>query len=242
MRISFSRYSLLLLLGFVALVLNSCNLPAAADPPPQVTPDTTDPSTLIVMMTINDDENATDGKVGISLQIATNEIKDANYIAFTKGEEVFCNRVRLTFNALAYTARVSAVNGRFTCDYVRNGTAYSISEPERPLLKPVLAHNTFVLSYTPESRGLSYCPMRVDLADPTPTNISYTFTEGASGRYTVNPSTLSGVGSLFLTRTCSHTLTGHATSSDTVDKHAATPFGSVTITYISIWRLFVTWI
>src|SRR5258707_15171596 len=158
MRTSFSRYSFLLLLGFVALVLSSCaGLAAAADPPPQVTPDTTDPSTLIVMMTINDDENATDGKVGISLQFATNEIKDANYIGFTKGEEVFCNGARLVFNAPAYTARVSAVNGHFTCDYVRNGKAYSISERARPLLNPHLDHNKLLLHYNPDSRSLGYC-------------------------------------------------------------------------------------
>jgi len=245
MRTSFSRYSFLLLLGFVALVLSSCAGLAAADPPQvgtKVTPDTTDPSTLILTLAIDDDENATDGKVGISLKFATNEIKDLNHIEFTKGEEVFCNGVKLTFKDPVYTARVSAENGKFTCDYIRQGQSYSISEPARPLLKPVLAHNTFVLSYTPEYKGLSHCPMRVDTSDANTTNAPDNFTEGPSGSHQVNQGSLSGVGSLILTRTCYHPLTGHATSSDTVDKHAATPFGSVMITYTSKSRLFVTWI
>jgi hypothetical protein len=244
MRTSFSRYSLLLLLGFIASVLSSCaGLAAAADPPPQVTPDTTDPSTLVVMMTIYDDENATDGKVGISLQFATNEIKDPNYIAFTKGEEVFCNGVRLTLNAPAYTARVSAENGKFTCDYIRQGRAYSISERARPSLEPALSHdNKFVLSYTHESRGLSYCPMQVDTSDANSANPHDKFTEGPSGSHQVNHGSLSGVGSLILTRTCPSELKGHEVSPDRGASPAATPFGDVKITYTSVWRLYVTWI
>jgi hypothetical protein len=194
------------------------------------------------MMTINDEENATDGKIGISLQFATNEIKDTNYIAFTKGEEVFCNGVRLTLNAPAYTARVAAENGKFTCDYVRQGKSYSISEPARSLLKPILAHNTFVLSYTPESRGLSDCQMQVDTSDANSANAPDKFPEGPSGSHQVNQGSLSGVGSLILTRTCPSELKGHATSSDTIDSHAVTPFGDVMIKYVSVWRLYVTWI
>jgi hypothetical protein len=243
MRTSFSRYSFLLLLGFVALVLSSCNLPAAADPPPpQVTPDTTDPSTLNVMMTINDDENATDGKVGISLQFATNEIKDSNYIAFSNGEQVLCNGKTMPFNAPVYTARVAAENGKFTCDYVRQGRAYSISVTERQLLKPHLDHNTLLLHYDADSRQLGYCPMRVDTSDANTTNAPDNFTEGPSGSHQVNQGTLSGVGSLILTRTCPSELKGHEASPDKLASYAATPFNDVKITYTFVWRLYVTWI
>ncbi len=243
MRTSFSRYSFLLLLGFVALVLSSCaGLAAAADPPPKVTPDTTDPSTLKVMMTIIDEENATDGKVGISLQFATNEITNVNYIQLMTGEEVFCNGVKLTFKDPVYTARVSAENGKFTCDYIRQGRAYSISERARPSLEPALSHdNKFVLSYTPESSGLSHCQMQVDTSDANSANAPDKFTEGPSGSHQVNQGSLSGVGSLILTRTCGTHPKGIQTSSDTVDPHAATPFDRVDITYKSTYRLYETW-
>src|SRR5258706_4317701 len=190
MRTSFSRYSFLLLLGFVALVLSSCDLAAAADPPPKVPPDSTKPSTLRVTVTIDDEQNATDGKVGITMQFATDEIKDANYIEFTKGEEVLCNGARLAFNAPAYTARVSAVNGHFTCDYVRNGKAYSISERARPLLNPHLDHNKLLLHYNPDSRSLGYCQMQVDTSDANSANASDKFTEGPSGSRQVNQGSL----------------------------------------------------
>ncbi len=243
MRTSFSRYSFLLLLGFVALVLSSCaGLAAAADPPPKVTPDTTDPSTLKVMMTIIDEENATDGKVGISLQFATNEITNVNYIQLMTGEEVFCNGVKLTFKDPVYTARVSAENGKFTCDYIRQGKSYSISETARPLLNPRLDHNSLLLHYDADSRQLGYCPMRVNTSDANTTNAPDNFTEGPSGSLQVNQGTLTGVGSLILTRICSSELTGHEASPDRGASHAATTFGDVKITYTSVWRLYVTWI
>lgn len=248
MRTSFYRNFPLLLLGFVALVLSSCASVLAADPPPppQVTPDTTDASTLKVTVTINDDQNATDGKVAISLQFATNEIRDPNFIEFTNGEEVSCNGVRLNFNSPNYTTRIGAQNERFTCVYVRQGRTYSISEMERPLLKPYLDHNTdhnpLLLHYKADSRRLGYCQMQVDTSDAHSANASDKFTEGSSGSRQVNQGSLSGVGSLILTRTCSPPITGHATPSDTVDKNAATPFGMVAITYTSIARIFVTWI
>jgi hypothetical protein len=245
MRTSFSRYSFLLLLGFVALVLNSCAGLAAADPPQvgtKVTPDTTDPSTLILTLAIDDDENATDGKVGITMVISTDEISERNHIQFLHGEKVFCNGVQLIFNDPNYSARLLRPDQLFRCEYVRNGRAYSISEPARPPLKPVLSHDSkFVLSYTPESRGLSHCQMQVDTSDANSANAPDKFTEGPSGSHQVNQGSLSGVGSLILTRTCGTHPKGIQTSSDTVDPHAATPFDRVDITYKSTYRLYETW-
>lgn len=249
MRTSFSRYYLLLLFGFVVLVLSSCAGLAAADPPAvgtKVTPDTTDPSTLKVMMTIDDDENATDGKVGITMLFATNEISELNHIQFLHGEKVFCNGVQLIFNDPNYSARLFRPDKSFTCEYLRNGRSYLIiALPARSMLSPYLPPNAqnpnFDIHYNPD-RTLPLCGMQVDLNDNNRISpISHMFTESRSGIYRTPITSLSGVGSLILTRTCETHLKGIQTPSDTVDPRAATPFDKVDITYTSTYRLYETW-
>ena len=199
-------------------------------------------------MTIDDDENATDGKVGISLQFATNEINNANFIAFTKGEEVFCNGVQLIFNDPNYSARVLMPDQFFRCEYVRNGRSYLIIALNvRSILSPHLSPNAdlqnpnFDIHYNPD-RTLPLCGMQVDLSDNNRISpISHTFTESRSGVYPTQITSLSGVGSLKLIRTCGTHLKGIQTSSDTVNPRAATPFDKVDIMYISTYRLFETW-
>src|SRR5437588_12929516 len=105
MQTSISRIFPLLLLGLAALFLVTYVATRAADPPMQVTPDTTDPSTLKVAVTIDDDQNATDGKVGITMQFATDEISTpTNFIQLIPGESVSCNDTPLAFNSPNYTA------------------------------------------------------------------------------------------------------------------------------------------
>jgi hypothetical protein len=244
MRTPFSRYSFLLLLGLVALVLSSCaGLAVAADPPPKVTPDTTNPSTLRVTVTIDDDENATDGKVGITMQFATDEIKDANYIEFAKGEKVLCNSVQLAFNDPNYTARVSKANQKnFRCEYKWNGGSYPIIFPVRKSLSPHLEinakNNNFVIDHTPEYDNS--CSITVDLIDSSST-ISTNVTNQVSDKFTVAVNSLSGVGSLIMTRTCLTNLKGIHIPSDAGNTPAVTPFAIVSITYKSISRLYETW-
>ncbi|HEX6479599.1 MAG TPA: hypothetical protein VF043_12200 [Ktedonobacteraceae bacterium] len=251
MRTSISRYFPLLLLGFVVLVLSSCASALAADPPPQVTPDTTDPSTLKVMVSISDDQNATDGKVGFTMQFATDEISDANFIEFIHGESVSCNDTPLTFNSPNYTARVTrpASDGYFTCYYVRNGKSYrfvhlKVRSVFNAYLQTnmVLSNSNFNIHYKSDKPDpeLPLCQMNVTLSDSS-TTTNTAFKESRSGAFQASITSLSGVGSLILTRTCFTPLKGIQTASDTIDPHAAIPLDSVDITYISTYRLYETW-
>jgi hypothetical protein len=247
MRTTFSRYFLLLLLGLVALVLSSCASVFAADPPPQVTPDTTDPSTLKVAITIDDEQNATDRKVGFTMQFATDEINNTNFIQFTNGETLTCNDTTLTFNSPNYTARVTrpASNGYFNCYYYykRNGKSYQFVHLNvRSLLNTPLLYipqNPFDIYYTPDTT-LPLCPMKVTLSDSS-TTISNDFTESRSGVFRTSITTLSGVGSLILKRICQAHPKGIQTASDTVDPHAAIPLDRVDIMYTSTYGLYETW-
>ena len=250
MQTFFSRFFPLLLLGLAALFLASYAATHAADPSPiKVTPDTTDPSTLKVTVTINDDQNATDWRVGITMQFATDEISDPkNYIQFIHGEEVFCNGVQLMFNDPNYTARVTrpGAGGFFTCIYMRNGHSYQFMRlPARTDLNPPLLMNTdlnnpnFDIHYNAD-KTLAPCGMHVDLSDNHST-ISKDFTESRSGVYTTSITGLSGVGSLTLKRMCQAHPRGIQTASDTVDPHAAIPLDRVDITYTSTYMLCETW-
>jgi hypothetical protein len=254
MRTLISRYFPLILLGLAALFLARYAATQAADPPLKVTPDTTDPSTLTVAVTIDDDQNATDGKVGITMQFATDEILDPkNYIQFMHGEEVSCNGVQLMFNDPNYTARVTRPDPGefFTCVYTRNGQPYQLMHlPARtnlilPLLKPPLLldmklQNSNFDIYYHADMTLPLCQMNVTLSDSSTSN-SIRFTESRSGVFPTSITTFSGVGSLILTRMCPAHSRGIQTESDTVDPHAAIPLDSVDITYKSTYRLYETW-
>jgi hypothetical protein len=252
MQTSFFRYYSLLLLGFVALVLSSCAGLAAANSPQvgtKVTPDTTDPSTLILTLAIDDDENATDGKVGITMVISTDEITQQNYIQLTSREKVLCNGVQLIFNDPVYTARVFAINNSFICEYVRNGETYAIGIPERKHLSPSLEHNSnlqnpqFIIDYTPDANTpdtRSSCKVTAQFSDSSQT-ISNSVNDLTKHSFTVTINSLSGVGSLIVMRTCIYNFKGTVTQSDTVEKNAAIPFGAVNITYTSTSRLYETW-
>lgn len=249
MRTSFYRNFPLLLLGFVALVLSSCASVLAADPPPppQVTPDTTDASTLKVTVTIADDQNATDGKVGFTMQFATDEINDANFIEFIHGESVSCNDTPLIFNSPNYTARVTrpGTGGYFSCYYVRNGRSYRFVHLKvRSVLnaslqtKMDLSNADFNIHYTPDAGG--DCNVTAQVSDSSQ-KFSNPVNDLKKHSFSVTINSLSGVGSLIMTRTCTYKFKGIFTQSDTVDKHAAIPFDAVNITYTSTYRLYETW-
>jgi hypothetical protein len=85
------RYITLLFLGLVPILLYARST-GASDPP--VTPDTTVPSTLQVKVTINEDQDATDGMYGMSvitLGFNTNETIPPSQVIFINGESVSCN-------------------------------------------------------------------------------------------------------------------------------------------------------
>ena len=240
-----SRFFPLLLLGIAALVVGSFARALAVNPATKVIPDTTDPSTLKVTVAIDDDQNATDEKVGFTMQFATNEIAGANFIEFTHGESVSCNNTPLTFNSPNYTARVPrpGAGGFFNCIYTRNGQPYPFMHlPVRSNLMPPplsIQNPNFDITYIPDA-ALPLCPMNATLSDSS-MKISDDFMESRSGRFPTSTTALSGVGSLILTRTCMTNERGIQTASDTVDSHAANPLDSVDITYTSTYRLYETW-
>ena len=169
------------------------------------------------------------------------------------GEEVSCNGVQLMFNDPNYTARVTRPDPGefFTCVYTRNGQPYQLMHlPARtnlilPLLKPPLLLNMKLQNsnfdiYYHADMTLPPCQMNATLSDGS-TTTSKGFTESRSGVYTTLITSLSGVGSLILMRTCFTPLKGIQTASDTVDPHAAIPLDRVDIMYTSTYRLYETW-
>jgi hypothetical protein len=97
MRSTRFRYSILIFVGLTALALNACAPLAGADP---VVPDTYVPPTLQVIVTINEEQEASDGKYGsstVTLQFITNEIAGNNFVTFdSNGQEyVKCNGIYL---------------------------------------------------------------------------------------------------------------------------------------------------
>src|SRR5260370_23201277 len=104
MRSPISWFSFLVLFVLVGLVASSCVIAdppvsattASQDPPAagiQVSPDTTDPPTLDVTVTISEGQNDSDGLTAITVQFSTNEIRNPNFVHFEHGDKVKCNNV-----------------------------------------------------------------------------------------------------------------------------------------------------
>src|SRR2546430_4636970 len=114
-----SAYALLLVLGLLSFIVSSCDLPSSSSSSTaiQVSPTKTSPDTLNVKMTIDEDQNASDGKSKVTLQFSSGEIKNPNYVKFTEKEKVTCNGAPLAFVDPAYTARVGIIGHTYTCQY-----------------------------------------------------------------------------------------------------------------------------
>src|SRR5439155_18938929 len=139
-----------LLLVLVPIVLNAC-ASESSDPP--VTPDTTIPSTLQVIASIAEDQDASDGAHGksvITLGFSTNETIPPSQVIFINGESVSCknnnqnNSITLG-NFASYWFRVAIpYNSSYICDYhyLLNGkkasaTIFNVHAAQYPL-SPVL--------------------------------------------------------------------------------------------------------
>ncbi len=245
MRSSISRFSFLLLLVLVGLIASSC----VAIPPPvsantstqgdptiiQALPDTTDPPTLDASVTINEEQNDSDGLTPITIQFSTNEIRNPNYVKFVKGEKVACNGMPLEFGDTAYSARVPAVDNAYTCTYRRGNKVFPIiSVRERTKLSPEFVQDTsgdkFIVHYSPDKNPYR-CPVQVEASDSTQAIFGPSVLENGNGVYTgPDRSALTGDGTLVMTRVCRFKLTG-----------AATAFEKVTATYTSTTTSEVVW-
>jgi hypothetical protein len=233
---------LLVLLG----MLSACTaIPGVADPsadPPAsigVTPIDTSPGTLIVTVTINEDQDATDRTSNITLQFSTRLIEEANYVLFDNGNEVVvCNGVPEPLgSAQLYTFHIP--NQRYTCMYSGNIQDHLPLDPvpmfdfaPRSRLSPKLPSVTssgFSIRYRPDSDVM--CTIIATAKDSTgdpdvvgngePSNKGV-YNGPAAG-------SLQGNGEILLTRTCP------------VKPPENSPFHLLSITYISTASVEVTW-
>lgn len=237
MQLTRFRYSILLFLGLVPIILNACSF-GSSDPP--VTPDTTYPSTLKVTVNIDEDQDASDGKSKITLAFSTNEILEDNNVIFTHGESFECNNVTIPLtNAVSYWIRIR-IPSMYTCKYIWHGQSFPlIAVHNRSRLSPVLhvpVANPFSVSFHPDTIQLN-CPIQVVASDAAnnitgPTILSDRNTYIATG---TDVSTLNGAGNIMMTRTCNW----HLSDGNTGDNHA--DFDTVNITYKSTASYEVTW-
>ena len=233
---------LLVLLG----MMSACTtIPGVADPsadPPAsigVTPIDTSPGSLIVTVTINEDQDATDGMSNITLQFSTSLIEEDNYVLFDNSNEaVVCNGVKETLgSAQSYTFHIPSQP--YTCEYSGNTQdhiplAYvnMFDFPLRSTLSPKLPSVTssgFSIRYQPDSDAT--CTITATAKDSAGDPDVVGNGEPSNKDISNGPATgsLQGNGEILLTRTCP------------VQPPENSPFSSLSITYISTASVEVTW-
>lgn len=231
-----------LLLSSVLILFASCDVPpslASSDPPPDplaVTPVDTAAYTLIVNISIDEDQDATDHMSTISFQFRTDVIEEDNYVIFDDQEHVFCNGELLTLtNQQTYTLKVPRKDD-YKCVYFGDTKGIGplpgvpmIDIPARSLLaphQPLVDKDGYKIKYNADTTNLA-CPITADARDAANTITGHTATSDV-GLY-VGPSTktLNGEGSILLRRTCSW------------QSHA--PFDTIKGTYQSTASVEVTW-
>jgi hypothetical protein len=252
------RYSILIFLGLVAIILYACSS-GASDPP--VTPDTTIPSTLHVTVTIVEDQDASDGANGMSvitLGFSTNEIAETNTVIFTHGEWISCNGSRMTLgNATSYWFRVAIpYDSLYTCNYYypQLGTAtpiniFSVHAARMPL-HPILVRpvpNTSVISviyasdqsinYTSDHTTANSSSCTVQVTANASNGNATGNRMSQNGRYSgLDVSSLNGAGNISMTRTCDWNRR-HGNIGDN-GQH----FDQVNVTYKSTATFEITWV
>jgi hypothetical protein len=249
MRTSLIRYCIFTLLVLLScIILSSCDLTDQL-PTPTPTPlaisavDTSAPK-LIATVTIDDNQNASDGKVTITLRFRTTTVEDDNYVKFTHGETVTCNEAppMKLGDSLTYSVHV-LVKKRYECSYVgfNQTTLPSVKIVDilaRTRLTPELVvpveSKHFMVHYTSDTPEKA-CPVEVDASQdngPQPIKGPRVLEDGSGIYIGGDVSSLNGPGTLVMTRTCSFKLT----------KANKTDFSTVNATYTSSANLAVLWI
>lgn len=247
MRSSLFKYFILLLLG-LAFTLKAC---APGDP--AVTPDVTAPSTLKVVVTITEDQDASDTKNGasmITLQFSTNEIREGNpqgyYTVFTHGESIDCNGHTMTLGNAPnnYWFRIINIPSTYYCNYsspynktkqpVNIFTVPGTQKPLSPkLVRAVIDSSNAIVTYTPEP-NTPRCTVEASANASNGNVTGDAVTE--NGTYSgLNVSSLSGRGYLIITQTC----TWGYDQGNTGDN--GSQFASLSGTYMTSAGLYVTW-
>jgi hypothetical protein len=263
MRSTRIRYSIVLFLVLVPIVLNACES-GPSDPP--VTPDTTIPPTLQVIVTINEDQEASDGKYGssgVTLQFSTNEIAETNTVIFTHGEKIYCffNNQQRTFvlsNATSYSFHVAISSLPFTykCDYhysvngnLKSSRIFIFNSPQKPLApvlqRPVGSNSNFKVSYNPgnPSPNTKTCTVQVTANAPSGTVTGSIVSQGGNMYTGPDVSSLSGLGNIVMTRICTPINIVH-NSNNTAECSCppGTTFPVVNVTFTSTASYEVSWV
>lgn len=250
MRSTRFRYSIVLFLVLVPIVLNACDS-GSSDPP--VTPDTTIPSTLVVTVSIAEDQEASNGQNGnsiITLGFSTKEVAEINTVIFIHGESVNCNGSTMALgNFTNYWFRVSP-SPTYTCTYYyflhgvhMPETIFSFQAPHSPL-SPILQrpvnNSSFIVHYNSGSPNPNVNPCMIQVTANAPNGNATGSTVPQNGNmYTGSDvSALNGLGNILMTRICVPINYNH--NNDAND--AGLKFAGVNVTYTSTASYEVSWI
>jgi hypothetical protein len=210
------RYSILLFLGLAAFILNACA--PGADP---VVPDTYVPPTLQVIVTINEDQDASDGKYGssmVTLQFITNEIQGGNFVTFSNQESIKCNGINLNLGSFGSSVTTYSVHmiipnnpPEYYCDYyypqdkskpARIFTVPVLSQLMPKLQRPVASSSDIKVSYNPDNKPPHDCQVQVTANGGGQSATGNSVQEDGGMYLGPNVGSLSGPGNLVMTRTC----------------------------------------
>jgi len=256
------KFSIVLFLGLIAMISSACALDSASDP--VVTPDTTIPSTLKVTVTVTEDQDASDGKYGssnVTLQFETDEIAESNTVIFTHGERIRCffnnpqgnNQQGTTVlgDAANYSFHVTipAIPLTYACDYIQSQNSnpvliFNITGSQNQLspvlMRPVGNHGNFKVSYNPgfDITNSSTCKVQVIANAPNASITGSTIPQNGNIYTGPDVSTLSGLGNILMTRTCTPITFNNDNDAD----DNGSTFDAVNVTYTSTASYEVSWV
>ena len=124
-----------------------------------------------------------------------------NTVDFMGKSKITCKGTALTFDGQNYAANAINDNGSLKCKYTWNGGITNIPTPIQTQLAPTIeTHgNLITVHYNPD--GGDGCQFKVDASDGTHT-VSATSTQDTGSIRGIDISSLSGQGTVILTRVC----------------------------------------
>lgn len=239
----------------------SCPGPVVSPPDASASSPGASPATLSVMMTIDEDQTASDGRSKVTLLFSSVDVGSNNCVDFSHGETITCNNdgtgpLQFDTNKSAYVTRVGPA-GDYTCMYQQNSRSAPVlitTMPERtPMPRGTLLRPQFLpgnqsgltVTYDPNSDPrLRNCPVEIDANGsqligtqtiPSASNLP------DNGQYTIpSISGLSGQGTIVITRTCTSS-TQNPNTCVCPPRPTPTQFAFVKVTYKSTATLDMSW-
>jgi hypothetical protein len=235
-----SLFMLALVLCCISFSAFSCDVPlstTSTDPPPGVTPSDSSAPSLSVTITINEDQDSTDSMSVISMQFLTLAIEEDNYAIFDDREPITCNGRTFTLGSTP-TYSFLVPQGGYMCSYTGNTndgkdwlspvTIFNVApRSELSPEAPTVTGKGYSIAYKPDPSDAA-CAITGVAMDTNGGNIPGPNSSSDRGTYNGPPTgSLSGTGSILLTRTC-HWRYQNA-------------FHQVDLTYKSLASVEVTW-